>query len=150
MEERIAQATIYKAIPALPKHLIALGLDVTKDLDPLLVHLVMLRASQLNGCGFCQSMHSHDARADGEQQQRLDVLPAWKEMPFFSERERAALAWTEALTNLPQHPDIEAAWNQLQPVFDQQEIINLTATISVINAWNRFGVGFNFHPATAS
>lgn len=146
MKERIAQATIYKSIPALPKHLIALGMDAAKDLEPLLVHLVKLRASQVNGCGFCQNMHAHEARADGEKQQRLDVLPAWREMPFFSERERAALAWTEALTNLPLHPDIEAAWNQLQPVFDQQEIVNLTATISVINAWNRIGVGFNFLP----
>lgn len=150
MKERIAQATIYKSIPALPRHLIALGQDAAKDLEPLLVHLVKLRASQLNGCGFCQSMHAHEARTDGEKQQRLDVLPAWQEMPFFSERERAALAWTETLTNLPQQPDIEAAWGLLQTVFDQQEIVNLTATISVINAWNRIGVGFNFFPSATN
>lgn len=146
MAERLAQATVYKSIPTLPKHLGALGLDAAKNLDPLLLHLVKLRASQLNGCGFCQNLHAHEARADGEKQQRLDVLPAWKEMPFFSERERAALAWTEALTNLSQHPNIEAAWRPLEAVFDQQEIIHLTVTISVINAWNRIGAGFNFLP----
>jgi len=150
VKERITRATTYKLQPALPKYLHELDQEASRDFDPVLVHLIKLRASQLNGCGFCQNMHSIDARKAGEQQQRLDVLPAWREMPFFSERERAALLWTETLTRLPLTADNEAAWQTVSAVFDPTEIINLTTIISVINAWNRVATGLNFLPSASN
>jgi AhpD family alkylhydroperoxidase len=115
-------------------------------LEPALRELVRLRASQLNGCAYCVDMHSLDARAGGETEQRLFALPVWQETPFFSERERAALLWTEKLTliSLDHVPDV--VYEQVHPHFSDEELANLTLVIATINAWNRFGVSFRDVP----
>jgi len=111
------------------------------DLEPELLELVKLRASQLNGCAHCLDMHSKDARARGESEQRLHVLAAWREAPFYSERERAALAWCEALTLLPETGAPDDVYEQLADVFGDEEIVVLTLAIVAINGWNRLAVG---------
>ena len=111
-------------------------------LEPQLLELVKMRASQLNGCAYCLDMHSKDARARGESEQRLHVLAAWQEAPFYSERERAALAWCETLTLLPQTGAPDDVFEQLRAEFAEQEIVALTLAIVAINGWNRFAVGF--------
>lgn len=146
MKERIAQSVVYKTQPALYKSLGGLGDAAASALEPSLVHLVKLRASQINSCALCQHMHTNEARADGEKQSRLDVLPAWREVPIFSPRERAALEWTEAATRLSTTSPDEAQFASLTQHFNEEEIINLTITIATINAWNRISVSLNFHP----
>jgi len=116
-------------------------------LEPSLRELVKLRASQINGCAYCVDMHSHDARALGETEQRLYSLPTWRESPFYSDRERAALAWTEALTLVAVDHVPDAVFEQVRPHFTDEELANLTLAIGTINAWNRFGVGFRDVPA---
>jgi AhpD family alkylhydroperoxidase len=110
-------------------------------LEPELLELVKMRASQLNGCAYCLDMHSKDARARGETEQRLHVLSAWREAPFYSERERAALAWCEALTLLPQTGAPDDVYAELERAFEPEEIVALTLAIVAINGWNRFAVG---------
>jgi AhpD family alkylhydroperoxidase len=110
-------------------------------LEPALLELVKMRASQLNGCAYCLDMHSKDARARGEDEQRLHVLAAWREAPFYNERERAALAWCEALTLLPQTGAPDEIYAQAREQFDEEEIVALTLAIVAINGWNRFAVG---------
>lgn len=110
-------------------------------LEPELLELVKLRASQLNGCAYCLDMHSKDARARGESEQRLHVLAAWREAPFYDERERAAFAWCEALTLLPQTGAPDDVYAELESVFDEHEIVALTLAIVAINGWNRLAVG---------
>ncbi|MGE5595622.1 MAG: carboxymuconolactone decarboxylase family protein [Hyphomicrobiales bacterium] len=105
--------------------------------EPKLIELVKMRASQINGCAFCLDMHSKDARAIGEREDRLYVLPAWRETDFYSERERAALAWTEALTLLPSAGELDEEYANLESVFTEEEIMSLTWAIVVINGWNR-------------
>lgn len=144
MQKRINQSDVYKLQPALLKSLIGLGDAAASELEHSLVHLVKLRASQINGCAFCQHMHANEARKEGEQQHRLDVLPAWREVDIFSARERAALAWTEALTRLADQSN--ASFTQVAEHFNEKEIVNLSAAIATINAWNRIAVGFNFAP----
>ena len=122
-----------------------LGLQEAVDasgLEPELLELVKMRASQLNGCAYCLDMHSKDARARGESEQRLHVLAAWREAPFYSERERAALAWCEALTLLSQTGAPDDVYAQAREQFDEQELVALTLAIVAINGWNRFAVGF--------
>ena len=108
--------------------------------------LVKLRASQLNGCAYCVDLHCLDARARGETEQRLNTLPVWRETPFYSERERAALLWAEKLTliSLDQVPDSVYAHVRLH--FTDEELVNLTPVIAAINAWNRFGISFRDEP----
>ena len=121
------------------------GLERTvheSTLEPLLLELVKMRASQLNGCAYCLDMHSKDARARGETEQRLHVLAAWREAPFYSERERAALAWCESLTLLPQTAAPDDVYAEVARVFDEQEVVALTLAVVAINGWNRFAVGF--------
>lgn len=146
MQQRINQSDVYKLQPALLKSLIGLGDAAASELEHSLIHLVKLRASQINGCAFCQHMHANEARKDGEQQHRLDVLPAWREVTIFSARERAALAWTEALTRLADQPASDACFTEVRAQFSEKEIVNLSAAIATINAWNRIAVGFNFAP----
>jgi AhpD family alkylhydroperoxidase len=146
MKERIEKAAVYKIQPALYKSLAGLGEAAAAGLEHSLVHLVKLRASQINGCAFCQHMHANEARKDGEKQSRLDVLPSWREVPVFSARERAALDWAEVATRLSQGSPTDEQFAQLSQVFTQQEIVNLTITIAAINAWNRIAVSFNFFP----
>jgi AhpD family alkylhydroperoxidase len=115
-------------------------------LEPGLKELVKLRASQINGCAYCVDMHSLDARALGETEQRLYALPVWQETPFFSERERAALLWTEKLTLLADDHVPDEVYEQVRPHFSDAELANLTLAIATINAWNRFGVAFRSEP----
>src|SRR5258708_9670825 len=122
------------------------NLDATirrSGLEPGLIELVKMRASQINGCAYCLDMHSRDARKHGETEQRLYLLNAWRETPFYSDRERAALAWTECLTRLPTDGAPDAAYQALEDSFTSVEIANLTALIGVINVWNRVAVGLN-------
>jgi AhpD family alkylhydroperoxidase len=122
------------------------NLDATirrSGLEQGLIELVKMRASQINGCAYCLDMHSRDARRHGETEQRLYLLNAWREAPFYSDRERAALAWTECLTRLATDGAPDAAYQALEDNFTPAEIGNLTALIGVINVWNRVAVGLN-------
>jgi len=113
-------------------------------LDKTLMELVKIRASQINGCAFCLDMHTKDARAHGETEQRLYLLNAWREAPYYSPRERAALAWTECLTRLSADGAPDAVYQELEVHFTSVEIANLTALIGVINVWNRVAVGLSW------
>jgi AhpD family alkylhydroperoxidase len=111
-------------------------------LDRLLLELVKMRASQINGCAYCLDMHARDARAAGESEQRLYALSAWREAPFYSEAERAALAWCEAVTRLAEGPVPEALCDELRRHFSEKQIVDLTMAVIVINGWNRLAAGF--------
>ena len=112
------------------------------SLEQSLVQLVEIRASQVNGCANCINMHAKEARWNGETEQRIYLLSAWREAPFYSDRERAALAWTEALTRLSQGPELEDAYEELKRHFSADEQVKLALVINVINGWNRIAVGF--------
>jgi AhpD family alkylhydroperoxidase len=120
----------------------AASMTINASLDPKLVHLVEIRASQINGCANCLNMHTVFAREEGETEQRINLLPAWREAPCYSERERAALAWTEALTKISEGHTHEAAYEALKAQFTEAEQIQLTLAINIINGWNRLAVGF--------
>ena len=115
-------------------------------LEPALIDLIKLRASQINGCAYCVDMHSLDLRAEGETEQRIYALPVWRETPFFTERERAALLWTEKLTLIAVDHVPDEVYEQVRPYFTDEELVNLTLAIATINAWNRFGVSFRDEP----
>ncbi|MDQ4100454.1 MAG: carboxymuconolactone decarboxylase family protein, partial [Chloroflexota bacterium] len=122
-----------------------LGLSETlkgSALEPELLELVHLRASQINGCAVCLDMHARALRARGEDEIRLHVLPAWRETPFFSDRERAALAWTEAVTRLTGGEVADEVYEQARREFDEQELAELTLAVVVINGWNRLNIAF--------
>ncbi|HVZ20553.1 MAG TPA: carboxymuconolactone decarboxylase family protein [Vicinamibacterales bacterium] len=127
----------------LTRALFAMGNEVERSgLEPSLRELVKMRASQVNGCAYCIDMHSKDARAHGETEQRLYALSAWRETPFFSERERAALEWTEAVTRVSiEHPSDEL-FARVQAQFSEEEIVALTFSVLVINSWNRLSIAF--------
>lgn len=130
------------AAPALMKLWFDAAVAISKSLDPKLTELVKTRASQVNGCAVCTNMHSTFAREHGETEQRLYLLPVWREAPCYSGRERAALGWTEALTRLSEGPELESAYEALRSEFNEEEQVALTLTINVINGWNRVAVGF--------
>jgi AhpD family alkylhydroperoxidase len=111
-------------------------------LEAPLMELVKVRASQLNGCAFCLDMHTKDARAHGETEQRLYTLNAWREAPFFTDRERAALAWTEAITNIQQGHAADEVYAAARKQFNEQELVKLTFAITQINSWNRIAIAF--------
>ena len=111
-------------------------------LEAPLMELVKFRASQMNGCAFCLDMHSKDARAHGETEQRLYGLSAWREAPFYTDRERAALAWTEAITNIQQGHAGDEVYAEVRQQFDEQELARLTFAITQINSWNRIAIAF--------
>lgn len=115
-------------------------------LEHLLKELVRLRASQINGCAFCLDMHSTDARKAGETDRRLATVAAWREAPFFSDRERAALEWTESLTLVSQNHVPDAVWEAVRPHFTDVELVELTLLITSINSWNRFSIAFRKMP----
>jgi AhpD family alkylhydroperoxidase len=117
-------------------------------LESSLLHLIKLRVSQINGCGYCLDMHSKDARAEGESEQRLYLLQAWREAPLYSARERAALAWAEAVTNISTGPVPDAVYDDLRAAFTEEEIVALTLAIVEINGWNRFAISLNRIPGT--
>jgi AhpD family alkylhydroperoxidase len=111
-------------------------------LEHALLELVKTRASQFNGCAYCIDLHTKDARAEGESEQRLYALSAWREAPFFSERERAALAWTETVTGIAGQGVPEAAYAAARAQFGEKELVDLTLAIVAINGWNRLAVAF--------
>ena len=123
----------------------------SSGLEMSLIELVKIRASQLNGCAFCLHMHTRDARAAGESEERLYLLDAWRESPLYSERERAALAWTEALTLLAETRAPDDTYAALAAQFGEAERVKLTMAIVAINGWNRLAVGFrSLHPSGES
>jgi AhpD family alkylhydroperoxidase len=137
----------YQANPDAIKTLMALERHVEQStLGKPLMELVRLRASQINGCAFCVDMHSTDARNAGETDRRLAAVVVWRETPFFTERERAALAWTEALTRVSIDRVPDALWASVRPHFDDRELVDLTLLVSAINGWNRFAIGFGKTP----
>ena len=111
-------------------------------LERSLVELVKTRASQINGCGYCLDMHTKDARAAGETEQRLYVLSAWREAPFYTERERAALEWTEAITLISQNDVPDELYERVRQHFDDKELVDLTLAVTTINTWNRLAIAF--------
>jgi AhpD family alkylhydroperoxidase len=124
-------------------------------LEASLIELVKIRASQLNGCAYCIDMHTKDARGQGETEQRIFALSAWREAPFFSERERAALAWTEAVTLLHQEHVADELYQRVRAQFGEREIVDLTMAVVAINAWNRVAIAFrpvvgSYRPQTVS
>jgi len=133
---------VYKAMLGLEKTANASGLEA------LLLDLVRLRASQINGCAQCIDMHSKDLRAQGEDEQRLYLLNAWREAPFYTERERAALAWTEAVTFIADGHVPDAVYGQVRKHFRDAELVNLTLAIVAINGWNRLNIAFRTVPGT--
>lgn len=117
-------------------------------LDPALLDLVKTRASQINGCAWCIDMHTKDARAAGETEQRLYGLSAWRETPYYSEQERAALLWTEAVTLVHQTQIPDAVYESVRPHFTEKELVDLTLAIVAINGWNRLAIAFRAVPGT--
>ena len=137
----------YQAAPEAMKAVAALDTYVQgSGLEPSLVELIKMRASQINGCAYCLHMHSRDARAKGETEERLYLLDAWRESPLYTDRERAALAWTEAeLVSQTHAPD--AVYEELRDQFSEEEVVKLTVAIAAINAWNRIAISFRaVHP----
>ena len=114
-------------------------------LEESLIELVKTRASQINGCAYCLHMHTSDALKDGERPERLFLLDAWEESTMYTPRERAALAWTEAVTRVSETHAPDADYEGLSPHFSPQEIIDLTLLIATINSWNRLAIGFRLH-----
>ena len=123
-------------------------------LEPALIELVLMRVSQINGCAYCLDMHSKEARATGETEQRLHLLPAWRETNLYSERERIALAWAEELTELASHDAVsDALYEQASRQFEEAELVDLTLLVVTINGWNRINVaartiGGHYEPAS--
>ncbi|HLW92016.1 MAG TPA: carboxymuconolactone decarboxylase family protein [Roseiarcus sp.] len=141
----------FAVAPSLMKAWLGASMTVASSLEPSLRHLVEIRASQINGCANCLNMHAADARSKGETEQRIYLLSAWREAPCFSERERAALGWTDALTRLSEGRSRDAAYEALKSHFTEEEQVKLTLMINVINGWNRIAVGFGLFadPAAA-
>lgn len=133
-------AGVFKAMFGLGKYLDESGLE------PALLDLIKLRASQLNGCAYCIDMHSKDLRAAGESEQRLYELDAWRETPFFTDREQAALAWTEAVTNLHEGHVPDEVFERARSQFGEKELIDLTLAVVAINGWNRLNIAFRNPP----
>jgi len=123
----------------------------TCGLDHALLELVKTRASQINGCAYCIEMHTSDARKAGESEQRLYLLSAWRESPLYSTRERAALAWTEALTLIAETHAPDEVYAEASRHFSEKELVNLSVAIGMINIWNRLAIGFRYvHPVRAA
>jgi AhpD family alkylhydroperoxidase len=138
----------YQAAPETIKALVAVEDQVkASGLEQSLIELVKIRASQINGCAFCINMHTADARKHGETEQRIYLLDAWHESPLYTDRERAALGWTEALTLISETHAPDADYEAMRAQFSETEAVNLTVLIGAINAWNRVAIGFRaVHP----
>ncbi|MGO9545385.1 MAG: carboxymuconolactone decarboxylase family protein [Rhodomicrobium sp.] len=119
-------------------------------LEQRLVDLIKIRASQINGCAFCIAMHTREARAHGESEQRIYLLNAWREAPVYSDRERAALAWAEALTLIAETHAPDDIYNEVERYFSAEETVKLSLAIVTINGWNRLAIGARLVPATAA
>jgi AhpD family alkylhydroperoxidase len=146
MEPRI---NYQKVAPGAYEPMLALGNYVRKSgLEESLVNLICLRASQINGCAYCIDMHWKDLRAAGESEQRLYGLDAWEESPYYSERERGALAWTEAVTNLHEGHVPDEVYERVRKVFTEKELADLTLAVVAINGWNRLNIAGRTVPGT--
>jgi AhpD family alkylhydroperoxidase len=139
MKERMKY---YAVAPEGLKNVLALEQYVQKKVEPMLLHLVKLRASQINGCAYCIDLHTREATRDGEKVLRLHMLSAWRESPIYSEKERAALDWTEELTLVAETGARDEVFERLKKHFSDEEIADLTFAICAINVWNRLRVGF--------
>jgi AhpD family alkylhydroperoxidase len=138
-----ARIDFLKTSPAATKTLLDMEAYLARSsIERPLLHLVKMRASQINGCAYCLDMHSKDARNEGETEQRLYALDAWRETPFYSPRERAALAWTETLTLVSQTRAPDAEFEAAHAEFSESELVDLSLAIVAINGWNRMCVGF--------
>ena len=146
MSERIDYTKItpegYRAMSGLERYVRGSGLE------PSLLELVKLRASQINGCAYCIDMHWKDARARGESEQRLYGLMAWRESTYYTERERAALAWTEAVTLIAENHVPDELYEEVRQSFTETELVNLTFALVAINGWNRLAISFRTEPGT--
>ncbi len=146
MEPRLKSAEVdpegYRAMINLDRYVRSSGLEHS------LLELVKIRASQINGCAFCIDMHTKDARAEGETEQRIYALSAWQETPFFSERERAALAWTEALTLISENNVPDELYESVSQQFSEKELVDLTLAVIAINGWNRLAISFRSVPGS--
>ena len=146
MEPRIKYSTdttgAYQTMAGLEKYVRNCGLEHT------LLELIKTRASQLNGCAYCIDMHTKDARAAGETEQRLYALSAWRETPFFTDRERAALEWTEALTLISTNDVPDALYESVRRHFTETELVNLSLAVITINGWNRLAIPFRSVPGS--
>jgi AhpD family alkylhydroperoxidase len=140
IDPRKTAPEVYRAMLALESVVRSSGLESN------LLDLVRLRASQINGCAYCIDMHSKDLRTEGESEQRLYLLDAWREAPFYSDRERAALAWTEAVTLIAEGHAPEEVYDEARQHFTDDELAKLTLAIVAINGWNRFGIAFRAQP----
>jgi AhpD family alkylhydroperoxidase len=138
-----------RAAPAAARAMFALQQYVDgAGLEHELLELVKLRASYLNGCAYCVDMHTKDARAQGESEGRLYAVPVWRETPFFTDRERAALAWTEAVTEVGRSHVPDEVFEEARAHFSEAELVNLTLAVVVINGWNRIAVSFRTEPGS--
>jgi AhpD family alkylhydroperoxidase len=146
MKERLHYLTTapgtYKAMLGLEHYLHECGLEES------LLHLVKLRTSQINGCAYCLDMHWKDLRGIGENEQRLYSLDAWRESPYYTDRERAALAWTEAVTLITDGHVPDSVYEEVRPLFTEKELADLTLAIATINAWNRLAIAARTTPGT--
>jgi AhpD family alkylhydroperoxidase len=132
----------FAAAPSVMKDWHRTSLAIASSLEPSLAQLVEIRASQINGCANCLNIHTVHARENGETERRIYLLSAWREAPCYTDRERAALGWTEALTRLSEGHTHASAYEALKAQFNEEEQVKLTLIINVINGWNRLGVGF--------
>jgi AhpD family alkylhydroperoxidase len=140
---------IQKVAPEAYRAMAALGAyEGNAGLEPKLKELVKVRASQINGCAYCIDMHTKDARSLGETEQRLYGLTSWRETPFYTDRERAALDWTEALTLISQTHAPDDVYAHVRQHFSEAEVVNLSMAIVAINSWNRLALGFRIVPGT--
>lgn len=138
----------FSKAPELMQAVLGLNKAVEESgLERSLLHLIKLRASQINGCSYCVDMHTHEAREDGESEQRLYLVAAWKESPLFTERERAAFAWTEAVTLISQAGVRDELYAAMLKHFSEAELVKLTVAVAMINTWNRLSISFHtIHP----
>lgn len=142
-----ARLNPYKAAPKAYQAMLTLsGYAASSGIEKPLQELIKIRASQINGCAYCLDMHTKDARAAGETEQRLYMLDAWRESPFYTGRERAALEWTEALTKITEGHAPDDVYERVKQQFTPEELANLSIVIVTINAWNRLGVAFRIAP----
>lgn len=145
MKQRI---NYQKVAPEALKGMFELEKYVNSALESSLIHLIKLKASQINGCAYCIDMHTKDARKAGETEQRLYALSAWRETDFYSDRERAALEWTEALTLISSNEISDSLFDTVRKHFDEKEMVALTTAVNAINSWNRIAIGFRAVPGS--
>jgi AhpD family alkylhydroperoxidase len=146
MEQRLNYAEVGQGVL---KAMFGLGAHLAKcGLEPSLLNLLYFRVSQINGCAYCLDMHAKDLRAAGETEQRLYLLDAWRESPFYTERERAALAWAESVTLVTEGHVPDEVYEQARAQFGEEELVNLTLAVVTINGWNRLNIAFRVVPGS--